>query len=312
MSRGLTLCVVILAMYGLLSVLLTILVAIGWRCGLWRSPATSREILSIRALPSAGALFISLTIVLPAFLEYEPVHELEDAGPSLLALALFAVVVVGDGIRRGWRGWVAARAFLQRCHPIGNYSVSEEHNVNIVDMPAPLVAVVGTWRPRIVAARHVAAACSQEEFRQIAAHEAAHVSARDNLKLMLLLASPDALAWLPIGVALAARWRAAAELEADERAAGSDPRKRVALAAALIKVARLSMSADCPHPGLSMAIALDNIEVRVRRLLAPPPIARRTLTLEAIAACALLMPMIAVPLYALVYQLTEALVAIGR
>jgi len=56
------------------------------------------------------------------------------------------------------------------------------------------------------------------------------------------------------------------------------------------------MSADCPHLGLSMAVALDNIEVRVRRLLAPPPTTRRTLTIKAIGACALLMPMIAVPL----------------
>jgi hypothetical protein len=113
-------------------------------------------------------------------------------------------------------------------------------------------------------------------------------------------------------VALAQRWRAAAELEADEHATGSDPRKRVALASALIKVARLSTGTDCQHPGLSMGIAMDSIEFRVRRLLAPPPVVRRTLTIHGIAVCGLLLPMVAVPLYALVYHLTEALVVIGR
>jgi hypothetical protein len=312
MSSGLTLSVVMLAVYGLVSLLFAAVVAITSLCGLWRWPSASRELLSIRALPSAGALFITLTVVLPAFLRYEPAHELEDVGPLLLALALFALVAIVDGIRRGWHGWLTGRMFLQHCHPVGDSCVIGEGKVNIVELAAPIVAVVGAWRPRILAAKHVAAACSSDEFRQIVAHEAAHVSARDNLKLMLFVASPDALAWMPVGAALAQRWRAAAEIEADEHATGSDPRKRVALASALIKVARLSTGANCQRPGLSMGIAVDSVEFRVRRLLAPPPVARRTLTIHGIAVCALLLPMVAVPLYALVYHVTEALVAIGR
>ncbi len=49
---------------------------------------------------------------------------------------------------------------------------------------------------------------------------------------------------LPLGAALMARWRSAAEFEADEGATGVDPHKRLALASALVKVAGLSAGAD--------------------------------------------------------------------
>jgi Zn-dependent protease with chaperone function len=311
-SYPFTLSVVMLAVYGLLSLLFAAVVAITSLFDLWEWPSTSREILSIRLLPSAGALSITLTVVLPAFLKYEPAHELEDVGPLLVALALIALAAIADGVRRGWRGWLTSRMFLRHCHPIADSYVTREGKVNIVELAAPIVTVVGSWRHEIVAAKRVVAACSSEEFRQIIAHEAAHVSARDNLKLILLVASPDVLAWLPIGAALIQRWRAAAEVEADEHATGSDPHKRLALASALIKVARLSTGDNCERAGLSMEIAVDSIEFRVRRLLAAPKVLRRTLTIQTIAVCTPLFAMAAVPLYALVYHLTEALVVIGR
>jgi beta-lactamase regulating signal transducer with metallopeptidase domain len=184
--------------------------------------------------------------------------------------------------------------------------------VDLIDIAEPIVAVLGGWRPRIIASTQVFAACSQEEFRQVIAHEAAHVSTRDNLKLLLLVASPDPLAWLPCDTALAARWRAAAELEADERATGPDPRKRVALASALIKVARLSAGVHRPLAALGMPIALDDVEGRVHRLLSPLPNTSRTTHIKRLMTCAALVPVIALPLYGLVHRFIEALVAFGR
>jgi hypothetical protein len=130
-------------------------------------------------------------------------------------------------------------------------------------------------------------------------------------KLLLLLASPDALAWMPAGEALTAGWRAAAELEADALATGSDPRKRVALASALIKVARLSTPATPQFAELIMPVALDDVEGRVRRLLAPLPASPRTLRMRIVVACALLLAAVVVPLYGLVQMSIEALVAFG-
>jgi beta-lactamase regulating signal transducer with metallopeptidase domain len=170
---------------------------------------------------------------------------------------------------------------------------------------------VGLWRPRIFAADCVRAACSDEEFRQVIAHEAAHVSAHDNVKLLLQIISPDALTWMPAGRALTERWRAAAEREADARASGCDPRKRVALASALLKVARLSSGTLHPSLALSMPVAVDDVEGRVRELLAPRRMPHRPPAMKALVACALLIVVAGVPLYGSVHESIESLVAYG-
>jgi beta-lactamase regulating signal transducer with metallopeptidase domain len=182
--------------------------------------------------------------------------------------------------------------------------------VQVVDTVQPIIGVVGGWRPQVVTAECVISACSPDEFRQVVAHEAAHVSARDNLKLLLLLACPDALAWTALGAALSERWRTQAEFEADQRATGNDPRKRVELASALIKVARLLDTGQRARPALTMSVALDDVENRVRRLLAPAHAASGK-TSRALLFLALLMPLAAVPLHSLVHELIEALVRFG-
>ena len=263
-----TLCLVLPAAYGLASLLLSVLVA--GICSAWppHLRATSGDLLALRLLPSAGGLFLTLAVVLPAFLSNEPNRAAEPVGPLLVGLAVFALVAVGDGIRRGWRAWAAAAALLRECGPADRRCLMAGLKIDIVDVPEPMVAVVGAWRPRVVAAKRVLAACSREEFRQVIGHEAAHIAAHDNLKLLLLLASPDALAWMPAGEALTGRWRAAAELEADALATGPDRCKRVALASALIKVARLSAGAQREFAMLIMPVALDDVDGRVRECAA--------------------------------------------
>jgi hypothetical protein len=306
------LCLVLVASYGLTSLLLSMLVAVAWRIGLARMCSSSHDFLALRLLPAGGAALLTLTVILPSFLIYEPDRQIEEVGPFLIALVLSVLITVSAGIIRGGRAGWAARTLLQNCGPADCWCAEDGQKVDLIDIPEPIVAVVGGWRPQIVAAKHVFGTCSSEEFRQVIAHEAAHVSSRDNLKLLLFLISPDALAWLPSGAALAARWRAAAEFEADERATGSDPRKRVALASALIKVARLSTGAHRAFPVLSMPVALDDMEGRVRQLLSPSPRTTRTTALKDVLAWISAVPIIAVPLYGPVHQFIEALVALGR
>jgi hypothetical protein len=308
-----TLSLVLAAVYGLVSLSLSVLVAVAWRLRVERTQLSANELLALRLLPAGGAALLTLTVVLPAFLIFEPAHEVEERGPLLVALALFALLTVGVGLRRAWSACMAARALLRDCGPADDdRSVIAGQPVGILDVPEPIVAVVGGWRPRIVSSEAVLSACTNEEFCQVIAHEAAHVSARDNLKLLLLIFGPDPLAWLPGGTSLAARWRAAAEREADERATGSDRHRRLALASALIKVARLSSTVEQSRPALSMPIAADDVEGRVRGLLALSPTDRRTSRLWSLAVCSLLVPVLGVPLYRFVHQFIEALVAFGR
>lgn len=310
MNAELVLCLVLLATFGLAAASLSSVLALAWCAGLTRSATTSAELLALRLFPVAGGALIVLTVVLPAFLSYEPHRASEAAGPWLLMLSACSLGSLVHGIWRGWRACGAARALLKDCGPARRSIFENGREVRVVETAQPIVAAVGAWRPRIVAAESVASACSPEEFLQVVAHESAHISTRDNLKLLLLVAAPDALAWTPLHAALTRRWRAAAEREADRRATGDDPHRRVALASALIKVARLLKAGERVRP-LLMSIASDDVPGRVRDLLHPPRHSCRPRVVYALAGCALLIPAVAPPLYGLVHKLVEGLVSLG-
>lgn len=311
MNSALILSIVLVATFGVAALLLAGLLAIGWHAGLNRARMASADYLALRLFPVAGALLFAVAVVLPAFLICEPHQDREAAGPLLLILAAFALLTLGHGIWRGWRAWLAARSFLHACGPARRWIVENGQCVQVVEVSEPIIGVIGSWRPRVVTAECIISACNRDEFRQVVAHEAAHVSARDNLKLLLLLACPDALAWTALGKALSERWRTEAEFAADRRATGEDPHKRVALASALIKVARLFDASHRGRHALTMPVALDDVEGRVRQLLAPARAASATIS-KALASFALLMPVAAIPLYALVHELIETLVRFGR
>jgi hypothetical protein len=310
----LTFALVMLASYAVACILASLLVAAAWHTRLLRSNFRPNELLALRLVPSGGSALVVLAIVMPAFLVYEPVRETEEIGPLVWVLAAFSLLALGDGIRRGCHAWLITRSLSRYCgFAVEPWSATRDQAVDIVDVREPIVAVIGAWHPRIVAARNVLDACSQEEFRQVIAHEVAHLSARDNLKCLLLAVSPDPLAWLPVGTALAKRWRTAAEFEADLRATGSDPRNRVALAAALVKVARLATPRARPVPALNMFVASDDVSGRVRQLLTPPPPSSDgTAFVKSLAMIGLVLPVVALPLYAPLHSCIEAVVALGR
>jgi Zn-dependent protease with chaperone function len=310
MSPALLLGLVLLATLALVGLILSCLLALAWRAGLGRLSATALDLLGLRLLPAAGALLIALTVVLPAFLRFEPRQEHEAAGPLVIVLAALAIAGLLAGTWRGWRACRAARRLLDSCR-LGADSAGG-NTLHVVEAAEPLVAVIGAWRPRIVATESVRAACNAEEFRAVLAHEAAHLTARDNMKLLMLLAAPDALALTPLAAALTERWRAAAECEADQRATRGDSERRLALASALIKVARLMKNRSVPHPALGMPVATDDVPARVRALLGPPASRVRARILAALAGGALLIPFLALPRYALLHELIERLVGLGR
>jgi Zn-dependent protease with chaperone function len=303
---------VLLATFGLVGVVLSGLLALLWRAGLRLRGATSVDLLGLRLLPSAGSALIALTVALPAFLTYEPHREHEAAGPLLLALAAFAVACLAHGLWRGWRACAAAHSLLRHCLREARPGGDSGAQLQVVDVAEPLVALIGAWRPRIVASESVRAACNPEEFREVLAHEAAHCATWDNLRLLMLVAAPDVVAWTRLEALLTARWRAAAEREADQRATGGDPERRLALASALIKVARLVNRGDGPLPALGMSVAVDDVSGRVRRLLEPPARAARARLLPLLAGCGLLIPLLAWPCHAGLHELLEQLVRFGR
>jgi len=306
MAPAVTLLLVMLATFGLACSALAALTALAVGAGLgrgWRGP---NALLALRLMPAAGALLLVFGVALPAFVMFEPQNEAETVGPVVALLAAAGFSLLAGGLLRGLAAWRATRRLLRDA---GARRASQP--VEILDGGPPLVAAVGALKPRILASRSVLEACDAAEFREVIAHERAHVAARDNLKLLLLVCCPDPLAWLALGGVLQARWRVAAEYSADERAAGRDPLRRVDLASALIKVARLSHASWPRARPLELSVAADDVEGRVRSLLAPPPPPAHSRVGRTALAAALAVALAAIPLYAAIHEGLEALIALG-
>ena len=197
----------------------------------------------------------------------------ENTGGILIALAALGTVLLSGAVAR----WIAlvivtrrtVRAWLSTAEPITLPGVTVP--AFAVTSAFPIVAVIGVRRPQLVVARSVLDACSPAELRAILAHEQGHLDRRDNLRRALLTVAPDVLSWLPISGRLLAAWHEAAEEAADDVADRLGASGRIDLAQALIKVARLARTG--PLDSALPASALyrgENIDRRVRRLVAPP------------------------------------------
>jgi hypothetical protein len=227
------------------------------------------------------------------FLRHEAVQGDEPVGVVLLALGgaaaallagtalrVSAAVLASERLARAWTSDTPAVLLADGAMPAW-----------AVDTEFPVVAVVGVWRPRLVVARSVVARCTAEELAAIAAHEGAHLSARDNLRKVLMQAAVDGLSFTKRQAALTRFWQDASEDAADDRAAASGARP-LDLASALVTVARLAPGLRMTAwPAASCFYRGDGLERRVRRLLDRSPHAGSATVrhrLPAAAACALM------------------------
>lgn len=254
--------------------------------------------------------FTATALVVTAFWRFEPRTPAESMGLPLAALALAgAAIASGAAVRvaRALRATAAIAGSWRRAgdtHPIPGWTGPAW----VVDTVFPVVAVVGVRRAELFVSSTVLAACSSAELAAIAAHERAHVAARDNLVRVGFAAAPA------VGAAarrLEGLWAATAEECADlaARAAGDG----VTLARALTKVARLAVGeSEVPALAASAFIGADGLERRVRRLLEParhpgrvvPGVSAAALTAVAAAAIRWGLPAL--------YDATEFVVALGR
>ena len=325
MSRPLLIVVVALAAYAMLNIAGSIAVAMAWRSRLafWQhaSPVTrARRLLWLRALAPLASVTIALGIVTPAFAIFEPERPSEMAGPLVIALALMAstqlAISLWTAVASALRTRTAARAWLQSSEAL---AVDPPAGVPAyaIDSVAPIVALVGAFRPRLVAARIVIDACTASELAAIVAHECGHFHSRDNLKRWLMNCVPDVLRWTPIHRELASAWHDAAEDAADDAATPGDAASRADLAALLIKIARLTPEPAWPAATVSPFVEPGGLNRRVRRLLAgeaavagrvTPAFAAIVMCVATLAAAVVMRPETLERLYGII----EAVIAVGR
>lgn len=228
----------------------------------------------LRLLPViAATAAASLTVLSFALFEQRGG---ETTGISLPILATLTVVLLVSAAIRAWR------LHQRTSHVLGGWlATAEPVSIPGVRTPMlaisssfPIVAVVGLVRQRVIIARSVLDACSQDELRAILAHEQAHLDRRDNLRRAILTMAPDVLSWLPLSSRMLEAWHNACEGTADEASGRLGEHGRVLLAQALIRVARLASTSTSPTVHDLPASALyrgEDLDERIRRLLAPPP-----------------------------------------
>jgi Zn-dependent protease with chaperone function len=239
-----------------------------------RSARARAEILfALRISPMALA-FISVTLFLvPSYLGYEPYVTSEIVSKKLAALAILSAIGVALALSRALRSWFATRSLLREW-----LSSAVQIKLNGTSIPTfrianpfPIIAVVGTFRPRLFIAEHVLETLSPEELTAAIAHEGGHLYAHDNLKRSLLRACADLLLIVPCGRWLDRAWAEAAECAADEHAVQQSAETALNLASALVKIAKMvPVGARAAIPVAAFLVGVEEtrgVKARVRRLL---------------------------------------------
>lgn len=271
---------------------------------------TRASLLAQARLAPLSLTLVAVPLVQLAFWRFEPAAAQESSGPVLPALAGVGALCLAVVATRAWRALAATRAVARAWRAAGVRQLLPgwHGRVWVVDTAFPVVAVVGVRRPDLYVSAEVLRACSAAELSAIAAHEHAHVAARDNLTRVLFALAPAAGR---SAARLEQAWAATAEEAADVRARATGD--GLTLARALTTVARLALGAAAAPPlAMSAFIGGDSLEARVTRLLEPVRPAGRTFA--GFPASMLVPVALAVAIWGLpaVYDAAEFLVRLGR
>jgi beta-lactamase regulating signal transducer with metallopeptidase domain len=134
---------------------------------------------------------------------------------------------------------------------------------------APVLAVAGVFRPRLVISRRVMRGLSSQQREAALRHERAHCASGDNLKRFLILLAPDILPFVRSFSGLERAWSKFTEWAADDVATAGDPQRALSLASALVRVARMGSKPNLGYLSCSLLGGNQELSERVDRLLRP-------------------------------------------
>ena len=243
-------------------------------------------LLGLRLLPAALGLFAVGGLCVPSYLWLEPESGAEEVGAGCLAAAILAAVLWTVSTVRGVRAAARSARHTRECKRLGRLSTlpGSRRPVWIVDAPSPLLALVGVFGSRVVISSPVATELAAPQLAAALRHEEAHRVSRDNLKRLLMLLAPGLLPGFHGFDAIERGWARFTEWAADDDAVAGDAGLSLALAAALVRVAR--MGGTPPPSPLVTSFLGDGREIstRVDRLLNPAPAAAVRLPHSAVVA----------------------------
>jgi len=234
-----------------------------------RTPrAAARFVFFLRLLPFFLSTLFVVGFCVPSYLWLEPAAAAERVGLLSLVLGLLGAATWCVSIARTAYSLVASVRHNRICRIAGEEirAPGESSSLIIVENDAPLLALSGLLRPRLLISRSVLHALSSEELDTALAHEQAHRRSRDNAKRLLLLLAPDVFLFVRPLRMLERSWSKFAEWAADDQAAAGDASRAASLAAALVQVARLGSGPRIPFLSTSL-LADRDLSARVDRLL---------------------------------------------
>ncbi len=288
---------ILLAAILLINSIASFLGAVLWR-GLrkparrWSAASRAGFIGTLRIVPVAIAFAAVVLLFAPAYLIHEPRTDHEDVSLRLAIVAVFSAVGIAIALLRGLLTWrVTSRLsndWLQHAKPVRLAGIAIP--AYEVEHQFPVIAIVGTFRPRLFIASRVLTSLSSDELAAAINHEAGHLVHGDNLMRGLMRACRDSLLIIPCGRSLDTAWKDASEEAADEHAARMGAGAALDLASSLVKISRMIPAGQSPvfASGAFFVTQHDKgaVTTRVRRLLnlanddrrstGPRHIARRT------------------------------------
>jgi Zn-dependent protease with chaperone function len=231
-----------------------------------------------RVLPCVLGAGAVLFFCVPSYLWLEPQSYSERMGWVCLTLALLGAAGWLGSFARVARALAASVHFRRAWQEAGcTIRLEESSMAVIVDKEAPLLVLVGLFRPRLIVSNTLLRSLSLEELRVALLHENAHRDSRDNLKRLVLLLAPTPIPFFRVFSPLEQSWAKLSEWAADDEAVSGDSRRALSLAAALLRVARMGAAPRLSFLHTSLCAGDHDLSARVDRLLRVQPLQTKPL-----------------------------------
>lgn len=252
---------------------LSLLVALLWWALQRMSPTqpirSASLLFGLRISSFVVSAAVTVFFTFPSFWLMERASLDEDAATFVLAAC--ALLILGVGLFRALSAQArTSRAITQWRLETSRAAAATGDATTLTpaldaSKGAPALVLVGLRRPKVLISDLAVSVLSNDELQIAIRHEHGHLRSLDNLKKVLISATP-----FPGMTGLENSWREAAELAADDSAVASR-HDALDLAAALIKLSRSkSSSRQLPEPVLASQLVSGScsVGVRVERLLA--------------------------------------------
>lgn len=238
-----------------------------------RPRSGARFLLALRLLPVTFAALVVAGLCVPSYLWLETNESTERVGLACCALAVLGALLCADSLIRAIRGvFISWRGLMQS----KNAGFEKEHKgllpVTIIKSDAPVLALAGLLRPRVIVSRSILQSLSDKELEAAIEHERAHRRSHDNWKRLALAFAPEILPFTRAFAPLNRCWAKLVEWAADDDATQGNFGRSLSLAAALVRVARIGGTFSA-SPLISFFLGRDReLSARIERLIGSAPV----------------------------------------